>query len=39
MIFGIIIPYHSTVQECDRIFVVDDGRIAESGTYDEQLDS
>ncbi len=27
----------STVQDCDRIFVVDGGRIAESGTYDELM--
>lgn len=28
----------STVKECDRILVVDGGRIAEEGTYDELLD-
>ncbi|SCW45527.1 NHLM bacteriocin system ABC transporter, ATP-binding protein [Ruminococcaceae bacterium YRB3002] len=27
----------STVQNCDRIFVVDGGKIAESGTYDELM--
>ena len=27
----------STVQSCDRIFVMDGGRIAESGTYDELM--
>lgn len=27
----------STVQDCDRIFVVDGGKIAESGTYDELM--
>ncbi len=28
----------STVRHCDRILVVDDGRIAEEGTYDELLE-
>ncbi len=27
----------STVQDCDRIFVVDGGKIAEEGTYDELM--
>jgi ABC-type bacteriocin/lantibiotic exporter with double-glycine peptidase domain len=27
----------STVQNCDRIFVVDGGKISESGTYDELM--
>ena len=27
----------STVQGCDRIFVVDGGKIAEEGTYDELM--
>jgi ABC-type multidrug transport system fused ATPase/permease subunit len=28
----------STVKHCDRILVVDDGRIAEEGTYDELIE-
>jgi ABC-type multidrug transport system fused ATPase/permease subunit len=28
----------STVRHCDRILVVDDGRIAEEGTYDELIE-
>ena len=27
----------STVQNCDRIFVLDGGKIAETGTYDELI--
>jgi ABC-type multidrug transport system fused ATPase/permease subunit len=27
----------STIRHCDRILVLDDGRIAESGTYDELI--
>lgn len=28
----------STVRHCDRILVVDDGRIAEEGTYEELIE-
>ena len=28
----------STIRHCDRILVVDDGHIAEEGTYDELLE-
>ena len=29
--------YYATIKNCDRILVLDGGRIAESGTYDELI--